>query len=151
LARIRFTDAERRRPDWQTLTGTDQQSLVADEAQPPGVVGIQEIPDTWREDIPDTVIERVGRMHLLGYVTNAWDGLCADGWDVVQSSRGDTRGWSSRAADTTLVSSFVNDQPAVLVTQDGSIIVVVLLTIRDGLIEHMHAVGDPIGLANASA
>ena len=51
---------------------------------------------------------------------------------------------------TTLVSWFVNDQPAVLVTQDGSIIVVLLLNIRDGLIEHVHAVGDPIGLANAS-
>jgi RNA polymerase sigma-70 factor (ECF subfamily) len=51
---------------------------------------------------------------------------------------------------TTLVSSFVNDQPAVLVTRDGSIIVVLLLTIHDGLIDHMHAVGDPIGLANAS-
>ena len=51
---------------------------------------------------------------------------------------------------TTLVSWFVNDQPAVLVTHDGSIIVVLLLTIGDGLIEHVHAVGDPIGLANAS-
>ena len=52
---------------------------------------------------------------------------------------------------TTLVSWFVNDQPAVLVTQDGKIIVVLLLNMRDGLIEHVHAVGDPIGLANASA
>jgi RNA polymerase sigma-70 factor (ECF subfamily) len=50
---------------------------------------------------------------------------------------------------TTLVSSFVNDQPAVLVTRDGSIIVVLLLDIRAGLIEHMHAVGDPTGLADA--
>ena len=49
------------------------------------------------------------------------------------------------------MSWFVNDQPAVLVTKDGSIIVVLLLNIRDGLIEHVHAVGDPIGLANASA
>jgi hypothetical protein len=49
------------------------------------------------------------------------------------------------------VSWFVNDQPAVLVIRDGSIIVALLLNIRDGLIEHMHAVGDPIGLANASA
>jgi RNA polymerase sigma-70 factor (ECF subfamily) len=50
---------------------------------------------------------------------------------------------------STLVSSFVNDQPAVLVSQDGVIVVVLLLNIRGGLIEHMHAVGDPIGLANA--
>jgi RNA polymerase sigma-70 factor (ECF subfamily) len=51
---------------------------------------------------------------------------------------------------TTLVSSFINDQPAVLVTLDGAIVVVLLLNIRDGLIEHMHAVGDPVGLENAS-
>jgi len=51
---------------------------------------------------------------------------------------------------TALVSSFVNDQPAVLVTRDGYIAVVLLLKIRDGLIEHVHAVGDPIGLSNAS-
>jgi RNA polymerase sigma-70 factor (ECF subfamily) len=60
-------------------------------------------------------------------------------------------GYVGPHSGTTLVSSFVNDQPAVLVTRDGSIIVVLLLNIRDGLIEHMHAVGDPIGLANASA
>jgi len=59
-------------------------------------------------------------------------------------------GYVGPHTDTTLVSSFVNDQPAVLVTQDGSIVVVLLLDIRDGLVEHMHAVGDPIGLANAS-
>ena len=59
-------------------------------------------------------------------------------------------GYVGPHTDTTLVSSFVNDQPAVLVTRDGSIIVVLLLTIHDGLIDHMHAVGDPIGLANAS-
>jgi RNA polymerase sigma-70 factor (ECF subfamily) len=52
---------------------------------------------------------------------------------------------------TTLVSWFVNDQPAVLVTADGNILVVLLLNIRDGLIEHVHAVGDPIALANTSA
>ncbi|HKF35182.1 MAG TPA: sigma-70 family RNA polymerase sigma factor [Jatrophihabitantaceae bacterium] len=51
---------------------------------------------------------------------------------------------------TALVSSFVNDQPAVLVTRDGYIAVVLLLKIRDGLIEHVHAVGDPIGLSKAS-
>jgi len=51
---------------------------------------------------------------------------------------------------TALVSSFFNDQPAVLVTRDGYIAVVLLLKIRDGLIEHVHAVGDPIGLSNAS-
>jgi RNA polymerase sigma-70 factor (ECF subfamily) len=60
-------------------------------------------------------------------------------------------GYVGPQTKTTLVSSFVNDQPAVLVTRDGRIIVVLLLDIRDGLIEHMHAVGDPIGLANASA
>ena len=58
-------------------------------------------------------------------------------------------GYVGPHTDTTLVSCFVNDQPAVLVTQDGCIIVVLLLNIRDGLVEHMHAVGDPIGLANA--
>ena len=51
---------------------------------------------------------------------------------------------------TALVSSFFNDQPAVLVTRDGYIAVVLLLKIRDGLIEHVHAVGDPIGLSKAS-
>ena len=60
-------------------------------------------------------------------------------------------GYVGPHSGTTLVSSFVNDQPAVLVALDGSIIVVLLLNIRDGLIEHVHAVGDPIGLANASA
>jgi RNA polymerase sigma-70 factor (ECF subfamily) len=60
-------------------------------------------------------------------------------------------GYVGPRTGTTLVSWFVNDQPAVLVTRDGSIIVVLLLNIRDGLIEHVHAVGDPIGLANASA
>ena len=59
-------------------------------------------------------------------------------------------GYVGPDTNTTLVSSFVNDQPAVLVTQNGTIIVVLLLNIRDGLIEHMHAVGDPIGLADAS-
>jgi RNA polymerase sigma-70 factor (ECF subfamily) len=59
-------------------------------------------------------------------------------------------GYLGPQTGTTLVSSFVNDQPAVLVTQDGAIVVVVLLDIRDGLIDHMHAVGDPIGLADAS-
>ena len=60
-------------------------------------------------------------------------------------------GYVGPRTGTTLVSWFVNDQPAVLVTKDGSIIVVLLLNIRDGLIEHVHAVGDPIGLANASS
>ena len=60
-------------------------------------------------------------------------------------------GYVGPQTGTTLVSWFVNDQPAVLVTKDGSIIVVLLLNIRDGLIEHVHAVGDPIGLANASS
>jgi RNA polymerase sigma-70 factor (ECF subfamily) len=59
-------------------------------------------------------------------------------------------GYVGPRTGTTLVSSFVNDQPAVLVTRDGSIVVVLLLDIRDGLVEHMHAVGDPTGLANAS-
>jgi hypothetical protein len=49
-----------------------------------------------------------------------------------------------------LVSWFVNDQPAVVVTRDGAIIVVVLLTVRDGLVDHMHAVGDPVGLERAA-
>jgi RNA polymerase sigma-70 factor (ECF subfamily) len=60
-------------------------------------------------------------------------------------------GYVGPHTNTTLVSWFVNDQPAVLVTQNGSIIVVLLLDIRDGLIDHLHAVGDPIGLANASS
>jgi RNA polymerase sigma-70 factor (ECF subfamily) len=59
-------------------------------------------------------------------------------------------GYIGPHTETTLVSWFVNGQPAVLVTRDGSIIVVLLLNIREGLIEHMHAVGDPIGLASAS-
>jgi RNA polymerase sigma-70 factor (ECF subfamily) len=59
-------------------------------------------------------------------------------------------GYVGPHTNTTLVSSFVNDQPAVLVTQNGTIVVVLLLSIRDGLVDHMHAVGDPIGLANAS-
>lgn len=47
---------------------------------------------------------------------------------------------------TTLVSIFINNQPAVSLVRDGHTIVVVLLTIRDNLIEHLHAVGDPVGL-----
>jgi RNA polymerase sigma-70 factor (ECF subfamily) len=59
-------------------------------------------------------------------------------------------GYVGPHTNTTLVSSFINDRPAVLVTQDGAIVVVLLLSIRDGLIEDMHAVGDPIGLATQS-
>jgi RNA polymerase sigma-70 factor (ECF subfamily) len=59
-------------------------------------------------------------------------------------------GYVGPDTNSTLVSSFVNDQPAVLVTQDGVVLVALLLNIRDGLIEHVHAVGDPVGLANAS-
>jgi RNA polymerase sigma-70 factor (ECF subfamily) len=53
-------------------------------------------------------------------------------------------------SNTTLVSWFFNGQPAIIVTRGGAIIVVVLLRIRDGLIDHIHAVGDPVGLARAS-
>jgi RNA polymerase sigma-70 factor (ECF subfamily) len=60
-------------------------------------------------------------------------------------------GYVGPHTNTTLVSWFVNDQPAVLVTLNGRIIVVLLVNIRDGLIENIHAVGDPIGLANASS
>jgi RNA polymerase sigma-70 factor (ECF subfamily) len=59
-------------------------------------------------------------------------------------------GYVGPETHTVLVSSFVNDQPAVLVTRDGVILVALLLTIREGLIDHVHAVGDPVGLANAS-
>ena len=59
-------------------------------------------------------------------------------------------GYVGPHSNTTLVSWFVNDQPAVLVTQDRRILVVLLLDVHDGLVTHMHAVGDPIGLANAS-
>jgi RNA polymerase sigma-70 factor, ECF subfamily len=53
-------------------------------------------------------------------------------------------------SNTTLVSWSINQQPAIVVTHNGVIIVVLLLTLRDGLVEHLHAVGDPIGLARAS-
>jgi RNA polymerase sigma-70 factor, ECF subfamily len=53
-------------------------------------------------------------------------------------------------SNTTLVSWFINQQPAIVVTHNGVIVVVLLLTLRDGLVEHLHAVGDPIGLARAS-
>jgi RNA polymerase sigma-70 factor, ECF subfamily len=53
-------------------------------------------------------------------------------------------------SNTRLVSLFVNEQPAVVVTRDGVIIGVLLLTVRDGLVEQVHAVGDPIGIARAS-
>jgi RNA polymerase sigma-70 factor (ECF subfamily) len=59
-------------------------------------------------------------------------------------------GYIGPRSNTTLVSWFVNDQPAVVVTRDGAIIVVVLLTVRDGLVDHMHAVGDPVGLERAA-
>jgi RNA polymerase sigma-70 factor, ECF subfamily len=59
-------------------------------------------------------------------------------------------GYIGPKSNTTVMSWFVNGQPAIVVSLDGSIIVIVLLTIRDGLIEHMHAVGDPTGLARAS-
>jgi RNA polymerase sigma-70 factor (ECF subfamily) len=51
---------------------------------------------------------------------------------------------------TTLVSLHIHDHPAVLVTRGGVIEIVVLLDIRDGLIRHVHAVGDPTGLARAA-
>jgi RNA polymerase sigma-70 factor (ECF subfamily) len=61
-----------------------------------------------------------------------------------------TLGYIGPKSNTTLVSWFVNGKPAIAVARGGSIIVVVLLTIRDGLVDHMHAVGDPIGLMRAS-
>jgi RNA polymerase sigma-70 factor, ECF subfamily len=59
-------------------------------------------------------------------------------------------GYIGPRSNTTLVSGIVNGQPAVVVTRDGNIVVVLLLDIRDGLVDHMHAVGDPVGLARAS-
>ena len=53
-------------------------------------------------------------------------------------------------SNTTLMSWFFNGQPAILVTSGGTIVVVLLLRIRDGLIEQVHAVGDPVGLSRAS-
>ena len=70
---------------------------------------------------------------------------------VPRTSRWRIIGYVGPHTNTTLVSSFVNDQPAVLVTLDRKIVVVLLLNIREGLINHMHAVGDPTGLANASS
>jgi RNA polymerase sigma-70 factor (ECF subfamily) len=59
-------------------------------------------------------------------------------------------GYLGPRSNTTLVSWIINGQPAVVVTRDANIIVVLLLSIRDGLVDHMHAVGDPVGLARAS-
>jgi RNA polymerase sigma-70 factor (ECF subfamily) len=59
-------------------------------------------------------------------------------------------GYIGPRSNTTVVSWFINGQPAIVVTRDGAIIAVVLLSIRDGLIDHLHAVGDPIELARAS-
>ena len=53
-------------------------------------------------------------------------------------------------SNTTLMSWFFNGQPAIVVTSGGTIVVVVLLGIHDGLIDHVHAVGDPVGLSHAS-
>jgi RNA polymerase sigma-70 factor (ECF subfamily) len=50
----------------------------------------------------------------------------------------------------TLVSLFIHDHPAILVTRDGAIVIVLLLDIRDGLVTHIHGVGDPAGLAQAA-
>jgi RNA polymerase sigma-70 factor (ECF subfamily) len=53
--------------------------------------------------------------------------------------------------DAAVVSFVVNGQPALVHSRGGNIVVVLLLTIEDdGLIHHIHTVGDPVGLARSS-
>jgi RNA polymerase sigma-70 factor, ECF subfamily len=51
---------------------------------------------------------------------------------------------------STLMSLAVGDQPAIVVTRESTIVVLLLLDVRDGVIDHVHAVGDPIGLARST-
>jgi hypothetical protein len=44
----------------------------------------------------------------------------------------------------------VGDQPAIVVTRESTIVVLLLLDVRHGVIDHVHAVGDPIGLARST-
>jgi RNA polymerase sigma-70 factor (ECF subfamily) len=58
-----------------------------------------------------------------------------------------TLGFLGPRSGATLVSLMVEDQPAVVVSLDGAIAIILLLEIRDGRVHHLHAVGDPMGLA----
>jgi RNA polymerase sigma-70 factor (ECF subfamily) len=47
---------------------------------------------------------------------------------------------------TTLVSAPAGDHPGVLAVRDGRVVTVVTLTVRDGRVDHIHALVDPVGL-----
>jgi RNA polymerase sigma-70 factor (ECF subfamily) len=51
---------------------------------------------------------------------------------------------------TTLVSVPVNGAPGVLASRDGRVFALTVLTVKDGLIEHIHSVADPRQLAYLS-
>ena len=44
---------------------------------------------------------------------------------------------------TTLVSIPVNGEPGILVSREGEVFALVVLTTRNGLVEHLHAIADP--------
>jgi len=46
-------------------------------------------------------------------------------------------------SNTTLVSIPVNGEPGVLASRNGRVFALIMLTIRDGSIEHFHAIADP--------
>jgi RNA polymerase sigma-70 factor, ECF subfamily len=54
-------------------------------------------------------------------------------------------------AGTTSVSLPTGRQPSVAVLRDHSVVAVVTLTIRDGLVHHIHALADPVKLAPITA
>ncbi len=50
-------------------------------------------------------------------------------------------------SDTTLLSLPTPRQPSILALRDGRAVILVTLTIRDGVVEHLHALADPVKLA----
>ena len=56
-----------------------------------------------------------------------------------------------RARRLDLVPMPVNGGPGVLVYQDGHLLAVIALSVRDGLIDHIHAIANPVKLAYAAS
>ena len=54
-------------------------------------------------------------------------------------------------SDTTLVSLPTPRRPSILALRDGQVVILVTLTVHDGLVEHIHALADPVKLAPVTA
>ncbi len=54
-------------------------------------------------------------------------------------------------SDSTLVSLPTPGQPSILALRDDRAVVLVTLTVRDGVVEHIHALADPVKLAPVTA